>query len=94
MFEKAAELSRSSQVRLHTSCNDLDDMDVYVIRRKPGRDGSTLLNYIFMFEHQEPGTTADMIPDEKMRTSTNMLDQVDDCVLQSVLLRQKSLDII
>lgn len=48
------------------SCQDLDDMDVYVIIRKLDRAGNALLNYNIPFEHQKPGTTPDMIPDENI----------------------------
>jgi hypothetical protein len=48
------------------SCADLDDMDVYVIIRKLDRLGNALLSYNIPFEHQKPGTTVDMIPDENI----------------------------
>lgn len=48
------------------SCDDLDDMDVYVIIRKLDRYGKPLLNYNIPFEYQKPGTTPDMIDDENI----------------------------
>jgi predicted acyl esterase len=54
------------QVKLHMSCADLDDMDVYVILRKLDSTGKALLNYNIPWENQKPGTTAEMIPDENI----------------------------
>lgn len=46
------------------SCEDLDNMDVYVIIQKLDHLGNALLSYNVPFEHQKSGTTEDMIPAE------------------------------
>ncbi|KAJ5444412.1 uncharacterized protein N7458_008284 [Penicillium daleae] len=65
-FTEPTDLIGSSQVKLYMSWADLDDMDVYVIIRKLDRTGKALLNYNIPFEYQKPGTTPDMIDDEKI----------------------------
>ncbi|KAJ5363873.1 uncharacterized protein N7496_009586 [Penicillium cataractarum] len=65
-FTEQIELIGSSQVKLYMSCQDLDDMDVYVILRKLDRSGKALLNYNIPFEYQKPGTTPEMIDDENI----------------------------
>lgn len=54
------------KLKVFISCDDMDDMDVYVILRKLNRSGEPLLNYNIPWEHQKPDTTADMIPDENI----------------------------
>jgi predicted acyl esterase len=65
-FEKYTELCGFSKATLYMSCNELDDMDVYVILRKLDRNGNALLSYNIPFAHQKPGTEAEDIPDENV----------------------------
>jgi uncharacterized protein len=65
-FSRYTELCGFSRVKLLVSCNELDDMDVYVIIRKLDKTGKPLLNYNIPFENQKPGTTVDDIPDENI----------------------------
>ncbi|KAL2834644.1 hypothetical protein BJY01DRAFT_252965 [Aspergillus pseudoustus] len=44
------------------SCEDLDDMDVYMILRKLDKDGNALLNFNIPFEHQVAGITGEGYP--------------------------------
>ncbi|CEL03654.1 hypothetical protein ASPCAL04804 [Aspergillus calidoustus] len=62
-FDEPTELIGSSQAVLYMSCEDLDDMDVYVILRKLDKDGNALLNFNIPFEHQAAGVTEKDIPD-------------------------------
>ena len=43
-FDSYTELCGFSKARLYMSCNDMDDMDVYVIIRKLDREGTPLLH--------------------------------------------------
>lgn len=61
-FSGYRELCGFSKVKLYMSCDDLDDMDVYVIIRKLDADGQALLHYNIPFTHQKPGTSPDDIP--------------------------------
>jgi uncharacterized protein len=61
-FDKYTELCGFSKAKLFMSCQELDDMDVYVILRKLDRDGEALLNMNIPLSHQKPGVRADDIP--------------------------------
>lgn len=65
-FTKYTELCGFSKAKLFMSCEDLDDMDVYLIIRKLDKDGNALLNYNIPFGHQKPGTKPEDIPDENI----------------------------
>lgn len=62
-FDQPTELIGSSQAVLYMSCQDLDDMDVYIILRKLDKDGNALLHHNIPFEHQAAGVTREDIPD-------------------------------
>ncbi|KAF9701523.1 hypothetical protein EKO04_000001 [Ascochyta lentis] len=62
-FNRYTELCGFSKVRLYMSCNDLDDMDVYVIIRKLDKNGRALLHYNIPFLNQKPGTKPEDITD-------------------------------
>ncbi|KIW16358.1 hypothetical protein PV08_06409 [Exophiala spinifera] len=55
-FDKHTELCGFSKVKLYMSCDELDDMDVYVIIRKLDADGQALLHYNIPFINQKPHT--------------------------------------
>lgn len=65
-FSKYTELCGFSKAKLFMSCDDLDDMDVYLILRKLDRDGNALLNFNIPFRHQKPGVKPEDIPDENI----------------------------
>ncbi len=65
-FDHYTELIGHSKVKLHMSCDSLDDMDVYVILRKLNRDGQALLNCNIPLQFQKPGLTEEDIPDENI----------------------------
>lgn len=65
-FSQASELCGFSRARLFMSCEDLDDMDVYLIIRKLDRNGKALLNYNIPFLNQKQGVRAEDIPDENI----------------------------
>jgi predicted acyl esterase len=62
-FDKYTELIGWSKATLFMSCNDLDDLDVYVVLRKLDRHGKPLLNYNIPRNDWNHGVTEDEIPD-------------------------------
>ncbi|KAK5060100.1 hypothetical protein LTR84_009984 [Exophiala bonariae] len=56
IFSEYTELCGFSKVKLYMSCDDLDDLDVYVILRKLDVDGQALLHYNIPFVNQKDGT--------------------------------------
>ncbi|KAF4815256.1 Cocaine esterase [Colletotrichum siamense] len=65
-FDKYTELCGFSRAKLFVSCQDFDDMDVYLIIRKIDRNGKALLNYNIPSIHQKPGQKPEDIPDENI----------------------------
>ncbi|ETS85194.1 hypothetical protein PFICI_03219 [Pestalotiopsis fici W106-1] len=65
-FSRYTELCGFSKAKLFMSCDDFDDMDVYLIVRKLDKEGNALLNYNIPFTHQKPGTQLGDIPDENI----------------------------
>jgi predicted acyl esterase len=65
-FDKYTELCGFSKAKLFMSCNELDDMDVYVIIRKLDSDGNALMSDNIPFLHQKPGVKIEDIPDENI----------------------------
>lgn len=63
---KKTELCGFSKAKVSISCDDLDDMDVYLILRKLDRKGNALLHHNIPFECQQPGTQPSDIPDENI----------------------------
>ncbi|PON28986.1 hypothetical protein TGAM01_v202094 [Trichoderma gamsii] len=61
-FDRYTELCGFSKAKLFMSCNDLDDMDVYIVIRKLDEDGNALINYNIPFINQKPGTKPADIP--------------------------------
>ncbi|KAH6951211.1 Alpha/Beta hydrolase protein [Ilyonectria sp. MPI-CAGE-AT-0026] len=62
-FDKYTELIGSSKATLFMSCNDLDDLDVYIVLRKLDHNGKALLNYNIPKNDWNVGVTEDDIPD-------------------------------
>ncbi|KAJ4996569.1 hypothetical protein K4K48_008328 [Colletotrichum sp. SAR 10_66] len=65
-FDKYTELCGFSRAKLFVSCQDFDDMDVYLIIRKIDRNGKALLNYNIPSIHQKLGQKPEDIPDENI----------------------------
>jgi hypothetical protein len=62
-FSSYTELIGFSQAKLYMSCADTDDMDVYIILRKLGKDGQPLIHINIPLESLPSGTTATDVPD-------------------------------
>lgn len=60
-FNKYTEILGPSKVKLFMSTEDKDDMDVYVIIRKPDVDGNLLLSLNVPLDKQPHGTTFDEV---------------------------------
>ncbi|KAJ0341866.1 hypothetical protein KNSL1_010960 [Colletotrichum chrysophilum] len=65
-FDRYTELCGFSRAKLFVSCQDFDDMDVYLVIRKIDRDGKALLNYNIPSIHQKLGQKPEDIPDENI----------------------------
>lgn len=62
-FDEYTELIGWSKATLFMSCNDLDDLDVYILLRKLDRNGKALLNYNIPKHDWNVGVTEHDIPD-------------------------------
>ncbi|KAF2654184.1 alpha/beta-hydrolase [Lophiostoma macrostomum CBS 122681] len=65
-FGQYTELVGFSKAVLFMSCDDLDDMDVYVMIRKLDRDGNPLVGLNILMAHQKRGTLESDIRDENL----------------------------
>jgi uncharacterized protein len=61
-FDRYTEMCGFSRVRLYMSCEDHNDMDVYVVLRKKDRDGRLLEHINIPLKDLPSGTTAEDLP--------------------------------
>ena len=84
-FSIYTELIGFSKLKLNMSCDDTDDMDVYVVLRKLDKDGRPLLHMNIPLESLPPGTTEEegphvnifkyVGPNGRLRASHRRLEQ-------------------
>lgn len=67
VFSQYTEICGFSKAKLFMSCNDLDDLDVYVIIRKLDRDGKPLHHFNIPLRDMLPGTRPQDVPDDNVR---------------------------